>query len=228
MGIASPTRFIRLRVTWPVRHLTISKPFRICHRPSGTPPSYGKTLTRGALGRDGPLYAQGPGDLTRWMGLPWQADTAYCRAGYDTKYDPYQPTFWPARVPNHVLTDTDYTVVIDPAQPRVRRLEAFVNRTSWTEPLEGTTAQQMEQMVRVFGSMGLLEERKGVSGDPELPPVMLVATYGPDVQPPPQAAIAGGCGRGLRRARAREPRKGNWRSDEEARNAPRPVRHSRT
>ena len=70
------------------------------------------------------------------MGLPWQADTAFCRAGYDTEYDPFNPTFWPARVPNQVLTDVDYAVVDRPAQPRPRRLEAFVTRTSWVEPLK--------------------------------------------------------------------------------------------
>ena len=73
------------------------------------------------------------------MGLPWQADTAFCRAGYDTDYDLYQPTFWPARVPNHVLTDVDYAIVIDAAQPRARRLEAFLTRTSWVDPLQGDT-----------------------------------------------------------------------------------------
>ena len=71
---------------------------------------------RSALSRAGPLYAQGPGDLTRWMGLPWQADTAYCRSGYDTAYDPFVPTFWPARVPNQVLTEANYGIAIDPAQ----------------------------------------------------------------------------------------------------------------
>ena len=60
----------------------------------------------------GPLYAQGPGDLTRWMGLPWQADTGFCRSGYTAPgytYDPYLPTFWPARVPNQVLTEANYS-----------------------------------------------------------------------------------------------------------------------
>ena len=100
-------------VTWPVRHLTLyAAPFRLHHRPPGAPdPLYGPTLSQQvALSRTGPLHAQGPGDLTRWMGLPWQADTAYCRSGYDADYDPYVPTFWPARVPNQVLTDAAYTI----------------------------------------------------------------------------------------------------------------------
>ncbi len=171
-------------MTWPMRHITLyHKPFRIRLRPEGvTEPNYGPTLDQTtALSANGPLHAQSPGDINRWMGLPWQADTAYCRAGYDTAYDPFAPTFWPARVPNHVLTADDYAIVIDPAQPMARRIEAFSNRTSWNKPLHGKTAAQMEQMVRIFGSMGLVEVRPGVEGDPAFPATMMVASYGPDV-----------------------------------------------
>ena len=56
------------------------------------------------------------------------------------------PTFWPARVPNHVLTADDYAIVADPAQPMSRRIQAFTNRTSWNKPLHGRTAEQMLQM----------------------------------------------------------------------------------
>ena len=89
-------------VTWPIRHLSMfHAPFRIRHRPPGVPePDYGKKLTPAvALSLTGPLHAQGPGDLTRWMGLPWQADTGFCRSGYDMNYDPFVPTFWPAGCP---------------------------------------------------------------------------------------------------------------------------------
>jgi L-Lysine epsilon oxidase N-terminal/L-lysine epsilon oxidase C-terminal domain len=216
-------------VTWPVRHLTIyAKPFRIRHRSAGAPsPSFGPTLTQAkVLGRDGPLHEQGPGDLTRWMGLPWQADTAFCRSGYDRKYDLYQPTFWPARVPNQVLTEADYLVAVDQELPRPRRIQAFLHRTDWNAPLQGDTAGQMEHMVRIFGSMGLLERREGVTGDPDLPPQMLVATFGPDVPPPvpppPIEAVL------LEEPGAAEARDAaNFSSDEEARQAPLPVRHTR-
>ena len=53
-----------------------------------------------ALSADGPLAGSGPGDVTRWMAVPWQADTASCRSGYQygpTPVDPYLPTFWAAR-----------------------------------------------------------------------------------------------------------------------------------
>jgi hypothetical protein len=218
-------------VTWPIRHLTLyAKPFRIRHRAPGTPaPSYGATLTPAeALSRTGPLYEQGPGDLTRWMGLPWQADTAFCRAGYDTAYDLYQPTFWPARVPNHILTDADYAIVIDPAQPRARRLERFLTRTSWNDPLRGSTAEQMESMVRIFASMGLVEKRPGVTGDPALPPEMWVASFGPDIPPPPAAEALPRAAAGVAaRVAPSGARTTNWASTEEAMMAPRPVRHTK-
>lgn len=216
-------------MTWPMRHLTMyNQPFRIRHRPANTPePDYGTTLTQQqALAVNGPLYEQGPGDLTRWMGLPWQADTAYCRAGYDTHYDPFAPTFWPARVPNHVLTARDYAVVVDPTQPRERRLEAFTRRTDWNKPLHGTVPEQMEQMVRVFGSMGLLDAREGVVGDPAFPADMMVASYGPDVAPADTEGIVDmTLTPSLKATRRRVARGANFDSHEEAQQAPLPVRH---
>ncbi|MBT9099248.1 LodA/GoxA family CTQ-dependent oxidase [Methylovulum psychrotolerans] len=214
-------------MTWPMRHLTLYKlPFRIKERPADVPePNYGPTLDQQqALAADGPLYLQGPGDIGRWMGLPWQADTAYCRAGYDTAYDPFQPTFWPARVPNQVLSDSDYAIVTDPGQSPAVRQEAFANRTNWNQPLQGSTAQQMEQMVRIFGSMGLLEERIGLPDDPDFPAVMLVASYGPDVAPAdtltPQAVT-------LMATPRTKPSKGANFTAQEAQNAPLPVRHTK-
>jgi hypothetical protein len=157
----------------------------------------GNTLTQEKVfSREGPLFAQGPGDLTRWMGLPWQADTAFCRSGYDTKYDLYQPTFWPARVPNHVLTEEEYRIAVDALRPRDQRIDAFRTRVDWNEPLKGDTAGQMAHMVRIFASMGVLERRSGVSGDPELPPWMWVVSFGLDISSP--LALGGGAGRDSR------------------------------
>lgn len=233
-------------VTWPIRHLSMfSAPFRIRHRPEGAPvPDYGDVLTQAeALGRDGPLHTQGPGDLTRWMGLPWQADTAYCRSGYSTKdysYDPYVPTFWPARVPNQVLTAEAYQVVMDPSRPREERLAAYANRASWVRSLKGSTAEQMEQMVNTFGQMGVVELRPGLPDDPAFPPVMGVESVsGGAAQPAllqarvaPEAAVAdmavpAEAHEGLdvrKRLHHQTVRKAGWESPEEAERAPLPVR----
>src|SRR5207245_10858306 len=75
---------------------------------------YGHQLTPAAVNQsDGPLAASGPGDITRWMAVPWQTDTASCRAAYEPEYDPSPPTFCPARAPNHVLPQKHYETVMN-------------------------------------------------------------------------------------------------------------------
>jgi hypothetical protein len=165
-------------MTWPMRHASLySKAFRIQQRPPGVPePDYGDMLTPAiALQASGPLYAQGPGDITRWMALPWQGDTAFCRSGYDLTYDPYVPTFWAARVPNWVLTEEDYDKAIDTTLPRETRIAAFRNRESWLRAVDGPViADVMMRMIREFGALGIVEPRCGVKNDPDLPETMFV------------------------------------------------------
>ena len=77
------------------------------------------------------------------MGLPWQGDTAYCRSGYDPDFDPYLPTFWPGRVPNQVLTEEDYQIVIDTSQPLADRIAAFNRRASWYRFIDQASPAEM-------------------------------------------------------------------------------------
>jgi len=151
-------------LTWPVRHASLFRaPYRIRERqPGKAEPSYGTTLTQTEVLRmNGPLYDQGPGDLTRWMALPWQGDTAYCRSGYDMEYDPYLPTYWPARVPNQVLTQADYQTLCDSKRPMDERIAAFHNRPSWLRqlPSQNPAPEQMMYMIEHYGEMGVLEAR---------------------------------------------------------------------
>ena len=139
-------------------------PFRFLHAPSGwVEPSMGAILTAGTVGtRDGPLYGQVPGGITRWMAVPWQTDTASCRSGYETTYDPYVPTFWPARVPNQVLTRENYAIVMDAGQTEAARLAAFANRAAWVAPLgTGTYVDQINKMIEGFDHLGVVEVRPG-------------------------------------------------------------------
>ncbi|SDS31453.1 hypothetical protein SAMN05216598_1190 [Pseudomonas asplenii] len=227
-------------LTWPMRHLSLyAKPWRIRQRPAGSPqPDYGPTLNQTqTLAVGGPLYGQGPGDLNRWMGLPWQADTAYCRGGYDPTYSPFVATFWPARVPNQVLSDVDYDRVIDPVAKPEERLDAFSDRSNWNAPLlvEGPrtpTAKQMTTMVDIFGSMGLLEVRTHTSDDPAYPNTMMVASYGPQIPTTQTIAspllaadfVAEGTPTADAVAAPRPPRGANFSSQEEAEQAPRGTR----
>ena len=141
-GCAADAFHPGIEVTWPIRHASMfSAPFRIRHRaPATAEPDYGPTLLPDeAVSATGPLQAQGPGDLTRWMAAPWQADTASCRSGYEVlanlgpRYSPYLPTFWPAQVPNHVLKLEDFEKVNTPSagSDDSAREEAFERRATW-------------------------------------------------------------------------------------------------
>jgi hypothetical protein len=114
------------------------------------------------------------------MAIPWQGDTAFCRSGYEPDYDPYLPTFWAARVPNQVLTEDDYKVVIDTSLPLERRIEAFHNREQWLRALKGSVPEQMMQMIGEFGRMGVVEARPGVKGDHLFPETLFVEMLAPE------------------------------------------------
>lgn len=181
-------------LTWPMRRLSLyASVFRIRHRAADDPePDLGPQLNQAnALGLNGPVYAQPPGGLTRWMALPWQGDTAFCRSGYQPEYDPYLPTFWPARVPNHVLTEADYEIAIDTNEPRQARIEAFNRREKWLRAIDHVDmAQAMQQAVDHFSWLGVIETRKGVDDDDELPADMLVENTPAQAAPIPATTAA--------------------------------------
>jgi len=116
--------------------------------------------------------------LTRWMAVPWQTDTASCRsgyyAGYGPRYDPFVPTFWPARVPNHVLTEEDYDIIVDPSKPREERIKAFGRRAVWLRGLGKNYLDAIDSMITNFGKLGVVEERPGVANDDFFPDQMMV------------------------------------------------------
>lgn len=152
-------------MTWPVRASTMyMAPFRFAHAPKGwVEPGMGEILSADTVTiPNGPLYGQVPGGITRWMAVPWQTDTASCRSGYDKTYDPYVPTFWPARVPNEVLTREMYDIVMDTKKTKAERLAAFATRESWDAPLgTGSYTQQINNMIRHFDHMGVVEQYLG-------------------------------------------------------------------
>ncbi len=165
-------------MTWPMRHASMYMgPFRILHSPANwVEPQYGAGLIQDTISLpNGPLGAQVPGGITRWMALPWQTDTASCRSGYLKTYDPYLPTFWPARVPNQVLSHANYEIVMDEKRSLGERLAAFANRAAWIRPL-GTKSytDQINNMIEDFGKMGVVEERVGPKDSNNFPAVMQV------------------------------------------------------
>ncbi len=172
-------------MTWPMRSSGMyNKPFRLKHAPKKpkTDMNYdGATMNSDVITMPaGPLLGgQIPGGITRWMAIPWQTDTASCRDGYTTSYDPYLPTFWPARVPNNILSKERYKEVIDPKLSEETRREAFAYRYFWLDdlPMDGeapTQTNQINQMVKYFDKLAVVQARPGVTDNPNFPPEMQV------------------------------------------------------
>ena len=166
-----------IELSWPMRHASLYRaPFRIKAMPDDEPlPDYGPVLDQAkALAVGGPLNAQPPGGLSRWMALPWQVDAVGCRSGYDSDYDPYLPTFWPARVPDQVLSEANYQTSTDMTLPLEQRVSAFNQRDYWGRHLRGSFVEQALALVNDLGRVGVIEARPGIENDPYLPAVMLV------------------------------------------------------
>ena len=180
-------------MTWPMRVATMYRgKFRLRRHPAGyTDPDYGDYLTQvTVLGSTAVRFRRAaPGDLTKWMSVPWHADTASCLQGYPMfetaqggpfNVDPYLPTFWAARAPNEVLAGSDYQIVMDTTQPLAERIAAFNRRSDWTRTAVPTEqhpgSQQLTNMVENFDTMGVIEKRPGIAGDPNFPSEMYVET----------------------------------------------------
>jgi hypothetical protein len=123
---------------WIMRQpLLYAAPFRIRRRQGEEPDWGGRIMSEVVLAEDGPLSGSGPGAITRWLAVPWQTDVASCLSGYQGDVDAYLPAFWPARVPNHVLSPESYQTVMDSAASLEDRQHAFANRVDWLRGLSG-------------------------------------------------------------------------------------------
>ncbi|GAA3649860.1 LodA/GoxA family CTQ-dependent oxidase [Flavivirga jejuensis] len=172
-------------MTWPMRTSGMySHPFRLKHAPKNPKTDYryyGSTMNGEALTSPaGPLLGgQVPGGVTRWMAIPWQTDTASCRDGYTASYDPYLPTFWPARVPNNILSEERYKETLDQHLSEETRKEAFAYRYFWLDdlPLDGaapTQTNQINSMVKYFDKLAIVQHRPGVNDNPNFPTEMQI------------------------------------------------------
>jgi hypothetical protein len=168
-------------MTWPMRHSSMYRSaFRLQVRNTpGQSDDYGEVLTQNIVNStSGPLSASGPGDITKWMAVPWQSDTDSCRAGYSGPPFPTDnliPSFWPSRVPNQVLTEDQYKIVIDASKPAEERDAAFHTRPWWLRNMDfhAPYVDQLNAMVAHFGELGIIEKRVKDVG-PEFPSVMYV------------------------------------------------------
>ena len=156
-------------MTWPLRQpIMYASPFRLKLR-TGPEKDYGAFLTsKIALSAGGPLDGSGPGDISRWMAVPWQTDTSSCLYAYVGWQDGvFLPTFWPVRVPNTVLTKDQYDVVMDTKAPMADRRQAFSYdaRQYWLRelpPRENYKAV-INTFVKRWNDVGIVTEQPGPS-----------------------------------------------------------------
>jgi hypothetical protein len=159
-------------LTWPMRQtLLYEAPFRLRRR-IGAEQDWGEAMTSEiALAKEGPLDSSGPGDLTRWMAVPWQTDTSSCLSRYKRDVDGYLPAFWPARVPNDVLDLESYEAVMDDTLSPEERQAAFENRVKWLRDLPGfgvASRIRINAFLRQWADAGVVTSRPGPD-DPSFP-----------------------------------------------------------
>lgn len=53
------------------------------------------------------LWKITPGDMTKWMGIPWQSDAGSCQAVFTNEQYP-TPAWWAANLPVYVLTHNTF------------------------------------------------------------------------------------------------------------------------
>ena len=166
--------------TWPMRVASMyASPFRLLHR-QGSEPDYGDVLTPAiALSADGPLAGCGPrrrhaldggavADRHRELPLRLPVRRHPRRS--------YLPTFWAARVPNHVMPEQSYELVLDTSRSLDERREAFFDRAQFFRNIDRPeTTDTLQQMVDNWYRLGVVTEQPG-PGDPAFPPLFKVET----------------------------------------------------
>ncbi|MCK7612258.1 CTQ-dependent glycine oxidase GoxA [Roseibium sediminicola] len=159
-----------------------AEPFRIArgNRPSLVQ-DLGLLLDFGAAtsGDTPAIGPQMPGDLTRWMGLPWQPDAFSCQR-VAMQDDFPVPVWWPALLPVDVLPEHSYEQAMREDLSAEERLKFFNNREWWARGVPGIGYHAnasywdgIQNMIRIWQEMGFVVSRPGpaegqsVSGIPE-------------------------------------------------------------
>ena len=185
-----------VEITWPIRHKELYRapsdiklPFRIAlsNRKSlnqdlglqlnadnvfaGNPqkPDQGK-----------PIGPQAPGDLTRWMGVPWQGDAFSCQAVLTATGFP-TPVWWPALLPVDVLPEAFYQQMMRTDLTEEERLRFYHTRVPWARGaagiglhVEAGYTDGLRRMIELWTRMGVVVKRPGPKGLPGVPEQVFV------------------------------------------------------
>ncbi|NET55651.1 MAG: hypothetical protein F6K47_05625 [Symploca sp. SIO2E6] len=133
------------------------------------------------------LWEATPGDLTKWMGIPWQSDAGSCQTVFiDMQYP--VPAWWAANLPVTVLTAESLKKVQDQSLIPETRRYIYANRLPWLHSADtgfvGYHAEAGYQngliaMVYKWKSVGMVTGRKSnVDPEMEIPDIVYVAYDG--------------------------------------------------
>jgi len=182
-----------IEVTWPMRQQRLyAAPYRLRYDGSEIGKlDFGPLLTPDVcMSEDGPLSRNTPGDLTRWMGVPWQSDAASCQNIYVPKDFPL-PVWWPSILPVDVLPEFAYRQVMDTSLPAAQRQKFFGFRREWPRGVGdvgyhalGGYVEAMINMVNDWNSLGVIVPRPGPPDHKKLglPDTIFVETQRAELQ----------------------------------------------
>ncbi len=133
------------------------------------------------------LWEITPGDLTKWMGIPWQSDAASCQAVFTPENFPI-PVWWPANLPVHVIPHQSFEKMDDKEVTDDMKRSLFGSRLPWLQTAdtgfvgyhaEGGYTNGLIQMVYKWKEMGLVTARQLAKPVKGLPKIIYTALKGP-------------------------------------------------
>lgn len=176
-----------VEITWPIRQAALyrpptetSLPFRIAISDrKGLVQNVGFQLhPQNVFGA--PIGPQAPGDLTRWMGVPWQGDAFSCQSVLTAESFP-TPVWWPALLPVDVLPEGFYERMMRPDLPVEERLRFYHARVAWSRGaagiglhVEASYTDGLRRMIELWTQMGVVVRRDGPKDIPGFPAEVFV------------------------------------------------------
>ena len=178
-----------VEITWPIRHPELFQgkdktrlPFRVALSPRKSlvqdmgyqlnPINVftGNPLIKDKDERLAPIGPQAPGDLTRWMGVPWQGDAFSCQAVQTADGFP-TPIWWPALLPVDVLPEAFYTQLMSEKLSTEERLRFYHSRVPWARGASGVGlhveagyTDGLRRMIELWTRVGVVVKRPGPVG----------------------------------------------------------------
>ena len=167
------TYYLRLKEMYARNSDPSAEPFRLAHgdRPSLIQ-NVGRLLTpekafEGYGPTPPPIGGQMAGDLTRWMGLPWQCDAFSCQQVLLQQNYP-TAVWWPALLPIDVLPEAYYNAGMNEDFTTEERAKFFDSRLAWSRGVAGIGYHAnssywdgITNMITVWERMGFVVKRPG-------------------------------------------------------------------